>query len=100
MDNRCASRQYPAVTRFLFFLATDDDVPEPIRAELARWGRCADEFADTGGWPHQLYVRDARRMLGEYVLRESDLLDARSQRDAVALGSCNIDIRKVERRWR
>ena len=64
------------------------------------WGLCADEFVDTGGWPHQLYVRDARRMLGDYVLRERDLLDARPQDDVVALGSYNIDIREVERTWR
>jgi hypothetical protein len=84
----------------LWFLSTDDDVPPHIRDELQRWGLCADEFADTGGWPHQLYVRDGRRMLGEYVLTEADLLDARPQPDEVARGSYNIDIREVERTWR
>jgi hypothetical protein len=64
------------------------------------WGLCRDEFGDTGGWPHQLYVRDGRRMLGEYVLREADLLQGRGQDDAVAMGSYNIDIREVERTWR
>ena len=77
---------------FLFFLAE--------RGLLDGWGLAADEFADSDGWPHQLYVRDGRRMLGAYVLRESDLLDARPQPDAVALGSYNIDIREVERTWR
>jgi hypothetical protein len=85
---------------FLYFLANDGSVPRRIRDELRRWGLCADEFEDTGGWPHQLYVRDGRRMLGAYVLRESDLLDARPQPDAVALGSYNIDIREIERTWR
>jgi hypothetical protein len=70
------------------------------REDVARFGRCADEFADTDGWPHQIYVRDARRMLGAYVLREADLLDARPQADVVALGSYNIDVREVERTWR
>jgi hypothetical protein len=68
--------------------------------EVERWGLCADEFADTDGWPHQLYVRDARRLLGEYVLREADLVGARPQEDVVALGSYNIDIREIERTWR
>lgn len=86
--------------RSSYFLAHDDAVPAHIRDEVARWGPCADEFTDTGGWPHQLYVRDGRRMLGEYVLREADLLDARPQDDTVALGSYNIDIREVERTWR
>jgi hypothetical protein len=84
----------------LFYLSQDESVPVHIRKETARWGLCADEFADTGGWPHQLYVRDGRRMLGAYVLRESDLLDSRAQHGVVALGSYNIDIREVERTWR
>jgi hypothetical protein len=77
---------------FLYFLSE--------RGHLDGWGLAADEFEDTGGWPHQLYVRDGRRMLGEHVLTEHDLLDARPQDDAVALGSYNIDIREVERTWR
>jgi hypothetical protein len=85
---------------FLWFLSNDEAVPGNIRDELGRWGLCADEFEDTGGWPHQLYVRDARRMLGAHVLRERDLLDARPQPDAVALGSYNIDLREIERTWR
>jgi hypothetical protein len=70
------------------------------RDDVAQWGLCADEFEDTGGWPHQLYVRDGRRMLGAYVLTEHDLVDARPQPDAVGMGSYNIDIREVERTWR
>jgi hypothetical protein len=85
---------------FLFFLANDEDVPSHVRDEMREWGPCADEFADTGGWPHQLYVRDGRRMLGEAVLTEHDLLDARPQPDAVARGSYNIALREIERTWR
>jgi hypothetical protein len=85
---------------FLYFLAHDADVPKRVRDGLRQWGLCADEFTGSGGWPHQLYVRDGRRMLGEVVLTEHDLLDARPQPDAVALGSYNIDIREVERTWR
>ncbi|HEX5801351.1 MAG TPA: FAD-dependent oxidoreductase [Gaiellaceae bacterium] len=70
------------------------------RPDVAGWGLCADEFTDTGGWPHQLYVRDGRRLLGEYVLRERDLVEARPQPDTVALGSYNIDLREIERTWR
>ena len=84
----------------LHYLAHDENVPAPIRREVARWGPCGDEFADGEGWPHQLYVRDGRRMVGDFVLREADLLDPRPQADAVAVGSYNIDIREVERTWR
>jgi hypothetical protein len=71
-----------------------------VRADVTSWGLCSDEFADTDGWPHQLYVRDARRMLGEHMLRERDLLDGAMHDDVVALGAYNIDVREIERTWR
>lgn len=85
---------------FLYFLANDPAVPATVRREMARWGLPADEFADTGHLPHQLYVREARRMIGEYVLTEHDLLAARRQHDVVAMGSYHLDIREVQRTWR
>lgn len=84
----------------LHFLAHDDDVPDRVRRAVGEWGLCADEFPDTGGWPHQLYVRDGRRMRGACVLREQDLLDGALPGDTIGLGSYNIDIREVERTWR
>lgn len=83
----------------MWFLANDPDTPAHIRTEMGRWGLCADEFADTGHWPHQLYVRDARRMLGEYVLTQHDLERGRAHHDAVGMGVYNIDIREVQRTW-
>lgn len=68
------------------------------RGLLDGWGFPTDEFG--GGLPHQLYVREARRLLGAHVLTERDLLEARPQADVVALGSYNIDVREVERTWR
>jgi len=103
-DDRTRARVYDRHLHYarslLWFLATDADVPPRIRAEVGRWGLCADEFTASGGWPHQLYVRDGRRLLGEHVLSERDLVDPRPQPDVVALGSYNIDIREVERTWR
>jgi hypothetical protein len=86
--------------QFLYFLGHDSGVPDHVRREIGRWGLCADEFADTGHWPHQLYVRDGRRMTGSVVLTEHDLRAARPQPDTVAIGSYNIDIREIERTWR
>jgi hypothetical protein len=82
------ARHLAYTQRFLFHIAP------------AGWGLCADEFVDTGGWPHQLYVREGRRLLGEYVLTEHDLVETRPHDDVVALGSYNIDIREVVRTWR
>ncbi len=83
---------------FLYFLANDG--PPAVRSAVSEWGLCADEFQDMDGWPHQLYVRDARRLLGEHVLTEADLVEHRRHDDVVALGSYNIDIREIERTWR
>jgi hypothetical protein len=74
--------------RFLFHLAPEG------------WGLCADEFTDSDGWPHQLYVREGRRLVGEHVLTEHDLVEPRRHGDVVAVGSYNIDIREVRRTWR
>src|SRR4051812_150401 len=84
---------------FLYFLAHDPAAPDPVRAEVQRWRLPADEFADTGHLPHQLYVREARRMVGEYVLTEHDLVGARPQPDVVAMGSYHLDVREVQRTW-
>jgi hypothetical protein len=85
---------------FLFFLSTDPAVPATVRAELGRWGLPADEFADTGHLPHQLYVREARRMQGAVVLTEHHLTAPTSWPDVVAMGSYHLDIREVQRGWR
>lgn len=85
---------------FLYFLSHDPAVPSAVRRELARWGLPRGEFADTGHLPHQLYVREARRMVGERILTERDLLAGTIPEDTVALGSYHIDIREVQRVWR
>jgi hypothetical protein len=66
-------------------------VPRKVRDAMAKWGLAKDEFTDTGHWPHQIYVREARRMVGDYVQTE---LDCRRKRDtpmSVGMGSYNMD---------
>lgn len=78
----------------LHMLATDPAVPADLRAEVGAWGLPRDEFADTGGWPHQLYVREARRMRGSVVMRQQDCETPGPCPDAVALGSYSLDSHK------
>ncbi|MBN1852375.1 MAG: FAD-dependent oxidoreductase [Pirellulales bacterium] len=80
----------------LWFLQNDPSVPERYRESARRWGLCKDEFQDTGGWPHQLYIREGRRMLGEYVVTQHDLETRRTKDDAVLMCGYNIDIREVQ----
>ncbi|HJP71715.1 MAG TPA: FAD-dependent oxidoreductase [Candidatus Limnocylindria bacterium] len=80
----------------LHLLQTDAAVPAAIRDELAAYDLAADEFADTGGWPHQLYVREAARMIGAHVLTEHDLRSGRAAPDSIGMGGYNVDIREVQ----
>jgi hypothetical protein len=82
---------------FFYFLAHDPQVPEPLRAEMNRWGLCKDEFADTANWPRQLYIRESRRMVGEYVMRQQDLQTDLAKPDPIGMGSYNSDSHNVER---
>ena len=81
----------------LWTLATNDRVPVKVREEVNRFGLCKDEFQQTGGWPHQLYVREARRMVGAYVMTQSDCQRRRTAEDAVGLGAYNMDSHNVQR---
>src|SRR5690606_15325473 len=81
----------------MYFLANDPKVPEEVRGEMARWGLAGDEFTDNGNWPHQLYVREARRMVGQYVMTEHDTFSERPVSDPVGMGSYTLDSHNVQR---
>jgi hypothetical protein len=66
-------------------------VPDSVRAKMRDWGLAADEFVETGGWPHQIYVREARRMIGAYVHTELDCRRKRRPPTPVGMGSYNMD---------
>lgn len=82
---------------YFWFLTHDPRVPSEVRERMGRWGLAADEFTGNGGWPHQIYVREARRMLGGFVMTERCLRGLDETPDSVGMGSYNMDSHHVQR---
>jgi hypothetical protein len=82
---------------WLWFIANDPRVPADVRTEFRKWGLAKDEFRDNGNWPHQIYVREARRMIGKYVMTEHELLKKRPTPESVGMGSYGIDSHNIQR---
>ncbi len=82
---------------FVYFLATSPRVPENMRAEMRTWGQANDEFMDTGNWPNQLYVREARRMVSDYVMTEHNCRGQERAEDPVGLAAYGMDSHNCQR---
>ncbi|MEM1136239.1 MAG: FAD-dependent oxidoreductase [Bacteroidota bacterium] len=81
----------------MYFLANDPKVPQEVRDEMAKWGLAADEFKDNGNWPHQIYVREARRLIGKHVMTEHEVLGKRVVEEPIGMGSYTMDSHNVQR---
>ncbi|PCJ96283.1 MAG: xanthan lyase [Flavobacteriaceae bacterium] len=81
----------------LYFLANDTRVPSEIRHEMNKWGYAKDEFIDNGHWPYQIYVREARRMIGEYIMTENEVLGKKEVTTSIGMGSYTMDSHNTQR---
>jgi hypothetical protein len=82
---------------YLYFLQNDPLVPAEIQAKMKEYGLPKDDFKDNGGWPHQLYIREARRMVGDFVMTQQDALGKTSIGSSVGMGSYTLDSHNTQR---
>jgi len=82
---------------WLYFIANDPRVPKDVQQEMQKWGLPKDEYKDSGNWSPQLYIREARRMIGAYVMTENELTKKKPTPDSVGMGSYTIDSHNTQR---
>jgi len=81
----------------LYFMATDPRIPADVQKEFNTWGLAKDEFKDNGNWPHQIYVREARRMVSSYVMTENETVGKKPVPNPVGMGSYSLDSHNIQR---
>jgi hypothetical protein len=91
-------REHEIYTKgLLYFFGHDSRVPEELRAEMLKWGYPKDEYVDNGNWSPQLYVREARRMIGQYVMTQGNCEGKAVVEDGVGLAAYTMDSHNVQR---
>lgn len=81
----------------MYFMSVDKRIPPALQRELNKWGYAKDEFTDNGNFPHQLYIREARRMVSDYVMTEHETLGKRVVPKPVGMGSYTLDAHNAQR---
>lgn len=81
----------------IYFLANDPQLPDAIHAKMNQWGLTRNDFFDTGGWPHTLYVREGRRMVSDYVMTQANCTGGQVAEDSIGLAEYTMDSHNVRR---
>ncbi len=81
----------------MWTLANHPRVPDKIRNEVARWGMCRDEFIEGAGWQEQLYIREARRMVSDFVMTQNHCQQKERVKDSIGMGAYTMDSHHVQR---
>ena len=82
---------------YFYFLCNDPRVPEDVRNKMNTWGLAKDEFEYNGYWPHQIYVREARRMVSNFVITELNIRGKSETPRSIGMGSYTMDSHNVQR---
>ena len=85
------------ISGLLYYLATSTNVPLNVRTNMQSYGYAKDEFQDNGGWPYVMYIREARRMVSDYVMQQQDAQGLRAATDPVSLASYTLDCHPAAR---
>ncbi|ODS82938.1 MAG: xanthan lyase [Cytophagaceae bacterium SCN 52-12] len=88
---------YDYTKGLLYFMKTDPRVPDTLRNYIANWGYPKDEYADNGHWTPQIYVREGRRLVGEYVMTERNCRSEEIVEDGVGMAAYTMDSHNTQR---
>lgn len=94
---KIAEKHIDYVKGFFYFLANDRRIPSALQKEMRKWGYPKDEYTDNGNWTPQLYVREGRRLIADYVVTEANCMGTATVSDGVALASYTMDSHHVQR---
>lgn len=95
--DKIAERHKKYQKGLMWTLAYHPRIPAKVRAIVSQWGTCKDEYEHEDGWPSQLYIREARRMISEYVMTQRNCEKLELAEDAIGMAAYGMDSHHVQR---